>query len=38
MDSVGDISGLAISRLRKKQADSTSANPLILDLSLQIYT
>jgi hypothetical protein len=28
---VGEISGLAISGLRKKLADSSSANPLILD-------
>jgi hypothetical protein len=31
MDSVGEISGLAISRLSKKLADSTSGNPLMLD-------
>jgi hypothetical protein len=31
---VGENSGLAISGLRKKLADSTSANPLILDFIL----
>ncbi len=31
---MGEISGLAISGLRKKLADSTSANPLILDAIL----
>jgi hypothetical protein len=31
LDSVGEISGIVIGGLRKKQADSTSANQLILD-------
>jgi hypothetical protein len=42
---MGEISRLAISRLRKKLADSTSVNPLVLDsiltnlhLKTQIHT
>ncbi len=35
---MGEISGLAISGLRKKLADSTSANPLILDSILKNIT
>jgi hypothetical protein len=34
MDSVGEISGLVISGLRKKLADSSSAYPLILEFIL----